>query len=196
MSVKYTLTGRTVAVLVDQNNGGHLSTRQPSVEVSWNGFEGDKHSGLTLRAGSRMKRYARGTEIRNDRQVSIVSVEELARIAAALAVPEIRPEWLEANLVLQGIPSLTQLPPSTRLFFAQGVTLVVAQANLPCTGPGKMIQAHYGRPELEAAFPAAATGRRGVVAYVEKPGVIAEGDAVQVEVPEQMIYTPDATIAS
>jgi hypothetical protein len=193
MNIKYKLTGQAAAVLVDQDKEAHLSTRQPRVEVDWNGFEGDKHSGLTLRAGGRMPHYARGAEIRNDRQVSIVSVEELARIAAALEVPEILPEWLEANLMLQGIPNLTQLPPSTRLFFAQGVTLVVAQANLPCTGPGKMIQAHYGRPELEAAFPRAATDRRGVVAYVEKPGLIAEGDEVQVEVPEQIAYSLEET---
>ena len=73
----------------------------------------------------------------------------------------------------------------------QLVEAVVAQANGPCTTPGKVIRDHYGRPGLETLFPKAALGRRGLVAYVEKPGLIAEGDAVQAEVPPQVIYTLD-----
>jgi hypothetical protein len=79
-------------------------------------------------------------------------------------------EWLGANLRLQGLPRLTQLPPATRLFFAQGATLVVAQANAPCTNPGKIIRDYYNRPGLETLFPKAAHDRRGLVASVEKPG--------------------------
>jgi MOSC domain-containing protein YiiM len=144
-----------------------------------------------LLSGSRTPRYPRGTQIKNDRQVSIVSAEELAQIQAALGVPELRPEWLGANLVLQGLPKLTQLPPSTRLYFAQGATLVVAQSNAPCTNPGKLIRDFYNQPGLETQFPKAAFGLRGVVAYVEKPGLIAEGDAVQTEIPQQVLYTLD-----
>ncbi len=193
MSIQYTLTGRVAAALLSRPADSFNASRQPQVTATWAGLEGDKHGGLTLRSGGRTPRYPRGTEIRNDRQISIVSVEELAQIAAALAVAEIWPEWLVANLVLQGIPGLTQLPPSTRLYFAHGAALVVAQANLPCTGPGKVLAAHYQQPGLEAAFPKAAMDRRGVVAYVEKPGVIAEDDEVQAEVPEQIIYTPGET---
>lgn len=191
MNLKYSLTGRTVAVLIGQAKQSFGTTRQPQVAVSFAGFEGDKHAGLTHLSGGRTPRYPRGTEIRNSRQVTIVSVEELAQIAAALGVAEILPEWLGANLVLQGIPRLTQLPPATRLFFPQGAALVVEQDNLPCASPGRIMEAHYGRPELAALFPKAALGKRGVVACVERPGLIAEGDEVSVDVPEQVIYQPD-----
>ena len=191
MSLQYTLTGNVAAVLVchSQEKSAFATTRQPQVRVTFDGFEGDRHSGLTLHSGSRTPHYPRGTEIKNDRQVSIVSVEEMAQIRAALGVPTLLPEWLGANLLLQGLPKLTQMPPSTRLFFAQGATLVVAQANAPCTNPGKIIRDYYNQPGLETLFPKAAHDRRGLVAYVEKPGLIAEGDAVRVEVPHQVLYT-------
>ncbi len=193
MTTQYTLTGKVAAVLVgySKDKSAAVSTRQPQVNVTFDGIEGDRHSGRILLAGSHVTRYPRGTELRNDRQVSIVSVEELAQIREALGVPELLPEWLSANLLLEGLPKLTQLPPSTRLFFAQGATLVVAQANMPCTTPGKLLRDRYNRPDLETLFPKAAVDRRGLVAYVERPGVIAEGDEVQAEVPKQVLYTPD-----
>ena len=191
MNIQHKLVGQVAAVLIGQDKQSFGTSRQPQVAVSFAGFEGDKHAGLTHLSGGRTPHYPRGTEIRNGRQVTIVSVEELAQIAAAMGVPEILPEWLGVNLLLQGIPQVTQLPPATRLFFPQGAALVVEQDNLPCAGPGKIMQAHYGRPELAALFPKAALGKRGVVACVERPGVIAEGDEVSVEVPEQVIYLLD-----
>jgi len=194
MNIQYTLNGKVAAVLVchSREKGAFVTTRQPQVTVTFDGFEGDRHSGQTLISGGRTPHYPRGTQIKNDRQVTVVSIEEFAQIAAKLGVPELRPEWLGANLLLQGLPRLTQLPPSTRLYFAQGATLVIAQANAPCTTPGKVIRDFYNRPGLETQFPKAALDLRGVVAYVEKPGTIAEGDEVRAEVPEQVIYSPDA----
>jgi MOSC domain-containing protein YiiM len=193
MSNQYTLTGNVAAVLVchSHEKSAFATVRQPQVTVTFDGFEGDRHSGQTLISGSRTPHYPRGTPIKNDRQVTIVSVEEFALIREALGVPDLLPEWLGANLLLQGLPKLTQLPPSTRLFFAQGATLVVAQSNAPCTNPGKIIRDYYNRPGLETLFPKAAFDRRGVVAYVEKPGLIAAGDTVRAEVPQQVLYTLD-----
>jgi MOSC domain-containing protein YiiM len=193
MTNQYTLTGKVAAVLVchSHEKGAFATVRQPQVTVTFDGFEGDRHSGQTLLSGGRTPHYPRGTEIKNDRQITLVSIEELAQIAARLGVPELQPEWLGANLLLQGLPRLTQLPPATRLFFAQGATLVIAQANAPCTTPGKVIRDYYYRPGLETLFPKAALYLRGLVAYVEKPGLIAEGDEVRAEVPQQVMYTPD-----
>jgi hypothetical protein len=192
MSAQYTLTGIVSAVLVchSREKSAFLTTRQPQVTVTFDGIEGDRHSGPTLLSGGRTPHYPRGTEIRNDRQITIVSVEEIAKIAGALEIPELLPEWLGANLLLEGLPRLTQMPPSTRLYFAQGATLVVAQSNAPCTTPGNVIRDHYHRPGLETLFPKAALGLRGLVAYVEKPGVIAAGDEVKAEVPKLVPYTP------
>jgi len=191
MTTQYTLTGKVAAVLIcySREKSAFATTRQPVVTVTFDGLEGDRHSGQTLLSGGRTPHYPRGTEIRNDRQISIVSVEEMAQVRDALGVPDLLPEWLGANLLLEGLPRLSQLPPSTRLFFGQGATLVVAQANRPCATPGKLIRDHYNQPGLETQFPRAALGRRGLVAYVEKPGMIAEGDTVEAEVPKQVIYT-------
>jgi hypothetical protein len=191
VSIKYKLTGKVSAVFVGTDAHSLVTTKRPQVKVTFEGFEGDKHSGFTRLSDSRTPHYPRGTEIRNDRQVSIVSVEELAQIAAMMRLPEILPEWLGANLLLRDVPRLTQLPPCTRLAFSSGAVLEVEHENLPCKGPGKVIQARYERPGLDALFPKAALHLRGVVACVEKPGAICEGDEVVVEIPHQVVFSLD-----
>jgi MOSC domain-containing protein YiiM len=192
MEIHYRFTGRTQAVLLGMTPGNLVTTRQAEVKVTFAGFEGDQHAGLTRQADGRTPYYPRGTEIRNDRQVSIVSIEELEQIAATLDLSELRPEWLGANLLLSGIPRLTRLPPNTRLVFEEGAVLIVQAENLPCVGPGKVLAAVFNRPELEFRFPRAAIGLRGLVACVEKPGTISVGEFVTAEVPEQILYQPES----
>ena len=173
-------------------DGSYLvTTRKPEVRVTMEGFEGDRHAGMTQLATGHTPRYARGTVIRTTRQASIVSVEELERVAAAMRLPRILPEWLGANLCLEGVPSLTRLPPGTRLSFSHETVLVVEGENKPCVYPGRAIQHQYPEtPGLAQAFPKAARHLRGVVAWVERPGTIHEGDAVVVEVPRLWFGAP------
>lgn len=167
-----------------------VSTPCPQVRATLEGFEGDKHSGLTYRSGVRTPHYPRGTEIRNTRQISIVSTEELSFVATALGVPAVPPEWLGANLAIEGIPDLTQLPPSTRIFFPQDTVLVVDGENMPCMWPGRVIQAQHPQIRgLAQQFPKVAIHRRGVVAWVERPGLVAESDRVVARIPPQVIYS-------
>lgn len=195
--MKNTVRGTATRVLVALNQRAIedelmalVSTPCPQVRVTLEGFEGDKHSGLTYRSGVRTPHYPRGTEIRNTRQISIVSTEELAFVASALGVPAVLPEWLGANLAMQGIPDLTQLPPSTRLFFPQDAVLVVDGENMPCVWPGRIIQAqHPQMRDLAQQFPKVAIHRRGVVAWVERPGLVAAGDRVVARIPPQVIYS-------
>lgn len=173
--------------MVARDDHSLISTSVPQATVTFEGFEGDKHAGFTRPADGRTPHYPRGARIRNDRQVSLVSEEELALIAAALGVPMIEPEWLGANLLVSGLPKLTLLPPATRLFFANGVVLAVSGENEPCLGPGKVIAQRH--PHLAASrFPKAALHRRGLVAVVEKPGVIHSGEAVMADVPASFSY--------
>jgi len=190
MNVQYHLTGTTAGVYLGLDKDSFVTTPQAQVIVTFAGFKGDRHAGITRKADSRTPQYTRGSEIRNDRQVSIVSAEELAKIATAMELPEIKPEWLGANLLLQGIHGMTQLPPMTRLSFDGGAVLVVQAENLPCQYPGKIIQDSYIRPGLQTLFPKAGMHLRGLVACVEKPGSIVQGDAVIIEVPEQTVYAP------
>lgn len=176
--------GDVVGVFVASRPETLLSERVQRVAVEFGGFPGDKHAGWTRRADARVPWYPRGTVIRNERQVSLVSTEELAAIAAALGVGEVRAEWLGANLELRGIPGLTQLPPRARLVFAGGAVLNVEQENNPCRGPGNEIARQLGQRALASRFPKAALHLRGLVATVERPGSIAEGDGVVINLPD------------
>lgn len=161
----------------------------PSYDLEWDGIAGDSHAGLTRRADVRVPFYPRGSTIRNVRQVTVVCTTQLAEVALSLGVPTILPEWLGANMVISGIPELTLLPPATRLRFASGTTLVVDWENLPCTGPGAVIAAHYAKPTLRSRFVKAAMEKRGFTAWVECPGPVAVGDAVSVIVPPQRAWS-------
>ena len=161
-----------------------------SMEVTLAGIVEDSHSGFTKPADSRNPEYPRGTEMRNDRQWSTVSLEELSIIAQSMGVPKIDPGWIGANLSLSGIPNLTNLPKGTKLIFPKDAVLLVEAENLPCAGPGKVIASKY--PELgikPSSFPKAAIGKRGLVGVVERPGIIMLKDIVLVKVYEPTIYS-------
>jgi hypothetical protein len=164
------------------------STPHDALILTYSGIAGDRHEGLLRKAGPREPWYPRGTPMRNERQVSIVSVEELAEIAATLNIPHLDPTWIGANLLLSGIPNLTQLPPRTLLIFPSGATLRVDGDNDPCRKSGAAIAANVAdRPDLQFAFVRAAKDKRGLVAWVEREGVIRAGDEVRVRTWRQVI---------
>lgn len=152
------------------------------------GLEGEVHAGLTRPSCSRVTAlYPRGTSIRNTRQLSLVSAEELAGIGAEMGL-DFDPAWAGASVVIAGIPDFTHLPPSSRLQGPDGVTLVVDMENLPCREPAETIErVHPGRG---AAFLKAARGRRGVTAWVEREGVLRIGDSLRLFVPAQRGWEP------
>lgn len=153
--------------------------------LDWGGAVGDRHHGLTMPSDSRQKSvFPRGTEIRNHRQLSIVDLSELARIAEALGIDELAPGTIADNICTEGIDGLTALPPLTRLVFSSGAVLMTGGFNTPCTIAGRMVQERYGTsPER---FPKAAWDLRGITGWVERPGSIHVGDRVQVVPPTAM----------
>ena len=181
------LHGRVAATLfADALASGFATIRQPALTLAFEGIPGDRHSGFLRKADARTPHFKRGLPIRNIRQISIVSVEELADIAAALGLPDILPEWLGANLMIEGIAHMSFLPRGTRIAFPDGAALAAEGYNPPCIGPGKMVQDATGA--TPQAFIKAATRRRGIVASVERPGMIHAGEDIVVHVPEQWIY--------
>jgi MOSC domain-containing protein YiiM len=165
---------------------GFVTRALPEVELAFEGIPGDRHAGLTMKSSVRTPYYEKGTLVRNARQLSLVSEEELALVAAELSLPQVRFTWLGANLVLQGIERLTLLPPSTRLQFDGGATLVVDGENVPCPGPGRVIAretGHAEEPTFPSRFVKAAKQRRGLVAWVERPGRVRVGDSVRALLP-------------
>lgn len=182
MSTLDKLNGIVSNVYLGLQADTHITTPQAQARATFAGFDGDQHAGLTRKSDGRTPFYPRGTLIRNERQVTIVSSAELALAAAEMGIAEIRPEWIGANLLIDGIPQLTLLPPQSRLFFASGAVLLVTGENHPCTIAGGAIEQQVGRPGLAQQFPKAAIHRRGLTAAVERPGLIRPGDAVTVEV--------------
>lgn len=152
--------------------------------LTFDGHEGEVHSGRTRPSCSRVANlYPRHTQIANARQVSLVSVEEMAAVAALLGLGAMDYAWVGASVVLEGIPDLSHLPPASRLQGEGGATLVIDLENIPCLQPARTIE--RARPGHGRAFKAAAEGRRGVVAWVERPGTLRLGERVRLHVPSQ-----------
>ncbi len=107
-----------------------------AIELTFDGIKGDFHAGATRPSGGREPWYDRGTLMRNERQLSILSLEEMRLIAENLGLPKIEGGWIGANLVLEGIPDLSFLPPRTLLFFEGGATLRIDGYNAPCALAG------------------------------------------------------------
>jgi hypothetical protein len=166
------------------------STAVDKLALTYDGIPGDRHSGLTRKSGAREPWYERGTPMRNERQLSILSVEELAEVAAAMAIPELKPEWIGASLLLAGLPGLSQLPPRSILMFPSGAAVRIDGDNGPCRDSGRSIMVATGNPEHEFSFVKAAKGKRGLVGWVEREGEISPGDTVKIRLWAQELYRP------
>lgn len=157
------------------------------VFASYAGVEGEVHAGLTRPSCSRVTgQYPRDTDIRNVRQFSVMSAEDLAAIAERMGIAALDPALLGASMVIAGIPDFTHVPPGSRLQFDGGATLVVDMENRPCQLPARGIEAQF--PGFGAKFKPAAQGRRGVTAWVEREGVLRVGMGVVLHIPDQRAW--------
>ncbi len=158
-----------------------------SLSASFAGPEGEAHGGLTRPSCSRvLGQYPRNTEIRNTRQFSILSQEELERTAATMGLDALDPALLGATMVIAGIPDFSHLPPSSRLQGEGGATLVVDMQNRPCTLPARPIENRHAG--FGARFKPAAHHRRGLTAWVEREGNFLVGEKILLHVPDQRVW--------
>ena len=154
------------------------------IRLVFEGIAGDSHGGLTRPSCVRVEDiYPLDTPIRNTRQASVLSTEELGLIAKDMGVDELSPALLGANILTSGIPDLTLVPPASRLRFASGATLVVDLENHPCNLPAREIEKEM--PGCGRTFKMAAMLRRGITAWVEREGVVRRNDRVALFVPTQ-----------
>ena len=169
---------------VNNRESSIQSNSSLSLNLCFGGVEGDSHFGLTRSSCVRVEElYPEESTIRNVRQITVVSVEELDLIAKEMGMNYIRPEWLGANIVIRGVPSFTLIPPSTRLQFHSGGTITIDLLNQPCNFPAREIEKqHPGKGKL---FKSAAHNRRGVTGWVEQEGSVKIRDTVKVFVPSQ-----------
>lgn len=185
-----------VAEILIARGDGFVTDVTGEVMLQFGGFAGDRHFGLTRPSCSRTPWHPRGTTIANTRQISLVSVEDCAAIAAEMGVARIYPSWLGANLATKNIADLSGLPPSTRLIFPSGATLFVSEKNVPCKYPGKVIAQEYGHAELAGTFVKAAMHRRGILAIVEREGNVRTDDKLKLVLPRARPQSPPASSTS
>ena len=171
---------------------------RPTIQVELDGVVGDRHRSYTRQTWPGDKQ-PEGTNRRNERQWSAVSVEELAQIQEAMDLSEsLTATSLGANLCLSGLQQLSRLPKGTLLKFPSGAELMVEEYNPPCHDMGKKVASKYttrsGEPLSSTAFSKAAKLTRGVVGVVEVAGTISAGDEVTVEIyetPAWLVRSPD-----
>lgn len=171
------------------------SEPRTTLELTFDGPAGECHGGATRPSCSRVKlQYPRGTEIGNARQLSILSAEELAQTASDMGIDAIRPEWMGANIVVEGLPDFTAIPPSSRLIFDSGASVVNDMENGPCKYPAEVIETHH--PGKGLSMPKHGRGRRGICGWVERPGVVTLGMALRLHIPPQRLWAPAAAAAA
>lgn len=166
-----------------------VSEQVDSLTLTYEGIPGDRHAGLLRESGAREPWYSRGTEMRNERQLSIVCRTELAGVARDMQIDRLEPEWIGASITLAGVPHLSLLPPRSILMFESGVSVRIDGDNGPCSYSGASIASHFeGREEIKLLFPKVARHRRGLVGWVERAGTISMGEAVKIRIWEHWIY--------
>ncbi len=176
--------------IVPDRSSSLRSKQLDAAELTFAGIAGEAHGGVTRPSCGRVTgQYPRGTIIRNVRQLSVLSAEELVEIAQIMGIAEMNPAWVGASLVLKGLPDFTHVPPSSRLQGPSGATLVVDMENESCHLPAPVID--EDAPGFGKAFKKAARGKRGVTTWVEREGPITVGDKLRLHIPGQRAWNAE-----
>ena len=175
--------------LVPRDGGSLRSEPRDALELIFGGVAGEQHEGARRPSCSRVTMlHPKGTEITNTRQLSVLCADELDGIAETMGLASLDPALLGATIVLRGIPDFSHVPPGSRLQAPSGATVTVDVENGPCLWPAKEIETEA--PGFGKVFKPAATDRRGITAWVERPGRLAIGDAMALFVPHQRAWAP------
>ncbi|MCC0015109.1 MAG: molybdenum cofactor sulfurase, partial [Rhodobiaceae bacterium] len=149
-----TMSGRVEAVYAAFGQDDFETANVEALELGFEGVPGDRHRGFEREAGAREPWYPRGTAMRNERQLSLVSPDELAAVAEGMGIDDLSPRWIGANLLISGVPRLSMLPAGTLMFFENGATVKIDGQNAPCRYAGAAIAKRYpDRDGLALAFP-------------------------------------------
>lgn len=190
--------GHIAAVLVSRDplavRDGFATSPLPGIGVDHGGIPGSRHHGPLRLSGPREPWLKRGLSLRNDRQLSALSLEEMDILAMSLGLPQVDPSLLGANLLVLGLTDFSRIAPGSHLAiggvpppaqaktvpFSGGAVLRVEAYNTPCRKAGRMLASAFGQPEIEFDFVRKAAGLRGLVLSVAMSGTIREGDSILV----------------
>jgi hypothetical protein len=189
MPTHYTAEVVWLGAVMNDDREELLSPMRATLDLTFEGVAGAFHAGVTRASCSRVKsQYAKGTPIKNERQLSIVSQEEIDQIAAEMGVDTLDPRRLGATMVVKGIPDFSHVPPSSRLQAPSGATVTVDMENRPCQFPAKSLVVDHG--DAAKGFKPAAKNLRGVCAWVAAEGRVAVGDTLTLHIPDQPAWAP------
>lgn len=176
-----------LGVVTSPDRKALLAEAREALDLTFDGIAGSVHGGRIRASCSRVtSQHPRGTPIANERQLSILSAEEMAAIAAQMGLAALDPARLGASIVIEGIPDFSHLPPSSRLQAPSGAALVIDMQNRPCILPARSLETVH--PGLGKGFKPAVEGRRGVTGWVQREGRIALGDSLRLHVPDQRAW--------
>lgn len=188
------LRGKVTGLYNTGNIESSVTVPVSELVVDLNGIVGNKYSGQGKLSDVRDcewlndKEFPKKIEIRNWRQWTAISKEELDKIATNLGTGPITADLLGANINFEDIPNFTSLPRGTILRFPEDAILLVEEENNPCSGPGKEIKNVYDhvRP---GDFYKHAMGLRGLVGVVYRSGIIRINDIAEVKVYAPKFYS-------
>jgi hypothetical protein len=187
----HTATVVWLGIVTNNDRAALLAEVREALDLTFAGVAGSVHGGATRASCTRVRaQYPKGTEIRNERQLSIISEEELAAIAAQMGVDQLDPARLGASMVIRGLPDFSHVPPSSRLQAPSGAAVTIDMQNRPCQFPAKSIETVL--PGRGRGFKSAAEGRRGVTASVAREGRVAVGDMLRLHIPDQRAWKLDS----
>jgi len=198
------LAGRVVMLGQTRDTESFATVAREVLPLTFEGIVGDRHGGKTRLSGGREPWYPRGTEMVNERQISLLSQEELEEVTRRMKLSGVAAEdmagWVGTNVLVAGLPRFSMIPPRTRMVFEGGVVIRIDGDNSPCRFAGKSIADNLPeeslsseelRTGLDLEFVKQAKRLRGLVGFIERPGDIRVGEAVTAMIPEQWIYSPE-----
>lgn len=178
-----------LGAVMDDDRKALMAPTRDALDLTFEGIAGAFHAGLTRPSCVRVKsQYPKGTPIKNERQLSIVSQEEIDQIAATMGVDALDPARLGATMVIKGIPDFSHVPPSSRLQAVSGATVTIDMENRPCQFPAMSLTEDHG--DAAKGFKPAAKDLRGVTAWVAAEGRVAVGDTLTLHIPDQPVWQP------
>ncbi|MEL6958613.1 MAG: MOSC domain-containing protein [Pseudomonadota bacterium] len=185
----YTAEVVWIGALETEDRTALKSVLREELELTFEGVAGECHAGLTRPSCSRVtSQYPKGTTIKNERQICVISEEELAQIATRMGLDQIDPARLGATIMIRGLPDFTFVPPSSRLQAPSGATITVDMENRPCHLVTRSLEAEHGKTDI--TFKDAAKNLRGITGWVAAEGAIAVGDVLTLHVPDQRAWAP------
>lgn len=163
------------------------------------GPDGDIHQGFTRKLSGHDGDYIRSSDLNKGHSVfnwrtwTATSIEEMRAVSQALG-HDIPAGCLLENIVFEGIPNFSDLPPTSRLVFPsffspidnndlRQAVLAVWEQNGPCRTVGERLEEHHEVEGLKTNFIREAQGKRGLMGFVLSAGSVAVGDEVLVYPP-------------